>query len=298
MRKPKIGNFRLNNLDKPVVQLDGRDGTVKCRYVVHLEIDGIVYVVDRADKLAMGLFIDAVGEGWDPERWKEGIHREIEYLVQDLQKIGHLADELREEADELKEEADELKEEIESMQKSEDDLREKIDELIGEKIAELEEEIAYRYYERWKDDVYLKIMVQNLQEIGHLADELEEKIEYLDFQEIVEISEADELSEEIESMQELEEEKRQKEEEKRQKIESLEQDLREETEYLQELEYEYSDLQELEYEYPKGFLEVSPWKSGKIRLFHGNTEEKIPVEEFKRRHKCKKNRRKLKIRKQ
>ncbi|MYH83845.1 hypothetical protein F4141_24445 [Candidatus Poribacteria bacterium] len=83
MHKPKIGNFRLNNLDKPVVQLDVRDGTVKCRYVVHLEIDGIVYMVDRADKLAMGLFIDAVGEGWDPKRWKEGIlycHRKFRPL--------------------------------------------------------------------------------------------------------------------------------------------------------------------------------------------------------------------------
>lgn len=284
MRKPKIGNFRLNNLDKPVVQLDVRDGTVKCRYVVHLEIDGIVYVVDRADKLAMGLFIDAVGEGWDPERWKEEIHREIEYLVQNLQKIGHLADDLREKADELKEE-------IEYLQKSEDDLREKIDELIGEKIAELQEEIADRYYERWKDDVYLKMVVQNLQEIGHLADELEEEIEYLDFQESEEISEADELKEKIEYLQEFEEEKREK-------IESLEQDLREETEYLQKLEEEYSDLQELEYEYPEGLLDVSPWKSGKIRLSHGNTEEKIPVEEFKRRHKYQKNRRKLNIRKQ
>ena len=292
MRKPKIGNFRLNNLDKPVVQLDVRDGTVKCRYVVHLEIDGIVYVVDRADKLAMGLFIDAVGEGWDPERWKEGIHREIEYLVQDLQEIGHLADELREEADELGEKADELREEIECRQKFEDDLREKIDEV--------KEEIAYLYPERWKDDIRQKIeyLVQDLREIGHLTDELSEEIEYLDLQEIVGTSGADELSEEIEYLQELEEEKRQKEEKKRQKIESLEQDLREETEYLQELEEEYSDLQELEYEYPEGPLEVSPWKSGKIRLSHGNTEEKIPVEEFKRRHKCKKNRRKLNIRKQ
>ena len=292
MRKPKIGNFRLNNLDKPVVQLDVRDGTVKCRYVVHLEIDGIVYVVDRADKLAMGLFIDVVGEGWDPERWKEGIHREIEYLVQDLQEIGHLADELREKADELGQEADELREEIECRQKFEDDLREKTDEL--------KEEIAYLYPERWKDDTRQKIehLVQDLQEIGHLADELSEEIEYLDLQEIVGTSGADELSEEIEYLQELEEEKRQKEKEICQKIESLEQDLREETEYLQELEEEYSDLQELEYEYPEGLLEVSPWKSGKIRLSHGNTEEKIPVEEFKRRHKCKKNRRKLNIRKQ
>ncbi len=292
MHKPKIGNFRLNNLDKPVVQLDVRDGTVKCRYVVHLEIDGIVYVVDRADKLAMGLFIDAVGEGWDPERWKEEIHREIEYLVQDLQKIGHLADELGEKADELREKADELREEIECRQKFEDELREEADEL--------KEEIAYLYPERWNPDIRQKIeyLVQDLQETGYLADELSEEIEYLDLQEIVGTSGADELSEEIEYLQELEEEKRQKEEEKRQKIEYLVQDLREETEYLQELEYEYSDLQELEYEYPEGLLEVSPWKSGKIRLSHGNTEEKIPVEEFKRRHKCKKNRRKLNIRKQ
>ena len=258
MRKPKIGNFRLNNLDKPVVQLDVRDGTVKCRYVVHLEIDGIVYVVDRADKLAMGLFIDAVGEGWDSERWKEEIHREIEYLVQDSQEIGHLADELREEADELREK-------IECMQKSTDYLREDIDDL--------KEEMEYLYLknpERWS------------QKIGYLR-ELEE--EYPDPQE---------LEEEYPDPQELEK----KYDDISKKIESLEQDLREETEYLQELEEEYSDLQELEYEYPEGLLDVSPWKSGKIRLSHGNTEEKIPIEEFKRRHKCKKNRRKLNIRKQ
>lgn len=287
MRKPKIGNFRLNNLDKPIVQLDVRGGTVKCRYVVHLEIDGIVYVVDRADKLAMGLFIDAVGEGWDPERWKEGIHREIEYLVQDLQKIGHLADE-------LSEEADELSEEIERMQKFEDELRE---------IDVLSKEIEYLYPQRWNPDIRQRIeyLVQDLQETGHLADELSEEIEHLDWQdwqEIVGTSKANELSEEIEYLQELEEEKRQKEEEICEKIESLEQELREETKYLQELEEEYSDLQELKYEYPEGLLEVSPWKSGKIRLSHGNTEEKIPVEEFKRRHKCKKNRRKLNIREQ
>lgn len=41
MSKPKIGNFNLNKLDKPVLQLDARDGTVKCRHVMHLEIDGI-----------------------------------------------------------------------------------------------------------------------------------------------------------------------------------------------------------------------------------------------------------------
>ena len=258
MREPKIGNFRLNNLDKPVVQLDLRDGTVKCRYVVHLEIDGIVYVVDRADKLAMGLFIDTVGEGWDPERWKEEIHREIEYLVQDLQKIGHLADELREKADELREK-------IECRQKSKNYLREDIDDL--------KEEMEYLYLknpERWREKIdYLQ--------------QLEK--EYYDMQQ---------LEEEYPDPQELEKEY----DDINQKIESLEQDLREETDYLQELEGEYYDLQQLEYEYPEGLLEVSPWKSGKIRLSHGNTEEKIPVEEFKRRHKCKKNRRKLNIRKQ
>ena len=289
MHKPKIGNFRLNNLDKPVVQLDVRDGTVKCRYVVHLEIDGIVYVVDRADKLAMGLFIDAVGEGWDPERWKEEIHREIEYLVQDLQKIGHLADELREEEAELREEIDELEEEAE--------LRDEIDEL-GKEIDELEEEAELR------EELRNEIEYLNWQEVIGTggADKLREEIEYLqelqeEIYKKIEYLEQD-LSEETEYLQELQEEKRQKEEEKRQKIEYLEQDLREETEYLQELEYEYCDLQELEYEYPEGLLEVSPWRSGKIRLSHGNTEEKIPVEEFKRRHKCKKNRRKLNIRRQ
>ena len=258
MHKPKIGNFRLNNLDKPVVQLDVRDGTVKCRYVVHLEIDGIVYVVDRTDKLAMGLFIDAVDEGWDPERWKEEIHREIESLEQDLQKIGHLADELREKADELREK-------IECMQKSKDYLREDIDDL--------KEEMEYLYLknpERWREKK------------GYLQ-ELEK--EYYDLQE---------LEYEYPNPQKLEKEY----DDISQKIESLEQDLREETEYLQKLEKEYYDLQELEYEYPEGLLEVSPWKSGKIRLSHGSTEEKIPVEEFKRRHECKKNRRKLNIRKQ
>ena len=39
---------------------------------MHLEIDGIVYVVDRTDKLAVGLLVDAECGGWDPEKWKEG----------------------------------------------------------------------------------------------------------------------------------------------------------------------------------------------------------------------------------
>ena len=261
MHKPKIGNFRLNNLDKPVVQLDVRDGTVKCRYVVHLEIDGIVYVVDRTDKLAMGLFIDAVGEGWDPERWKEEIHREIESLEQDLQKIGNLADELREK--------------IECIQKSKDYLREDYlrEDYLREDIDDRKEELEYLYLknpERWREK---KGYLQELEKEYYDLQELE--YEYPDPQELE--KEYDDIS---------------------QKIESLEQDLREETEYLKKLKEEYSDLQELEYEYPEGLLEVSPWKSGKIRLSHGNTEEKIPVEEFKRRHKCKKNRRKLNIRKQ
>ena len=291
MGKPKIGNFRLNNLDKPIVQLDVRDGTVKCRYVVHLEIDGIVYVVDRADKLAMGLFIDAVGEGWDPERWKEEIRREIEYLEQDLQKIGHLADELREEGelDELGEEADELREEADELKEKIDELREEADELReeeGELREVLRDDIEYLYWQEILGTGGADELREKIEYLQELQAEIYQKIEYLE----------QDLREETEHLQVLEEEKRQKEAEIGQKIEYLEQDLREETEYLQVLEYEYSDLQELEYEYPEGLLEVSPWKSGKIRLSHGNTEEKIPVEEFKRRHKCKKNRRKLNIR--
>ena len=147
MSKLKIGDFSLNNLDKPVVQLDARDGTVKCRYVVHLEINDIVYVVDRDDKLAVGLLTDAECRGWDPEQWKKTIRREIKSLEQDLSDIGNL--ETRE------------------------------------------------------------------------AGDLREKIE---------------------------------------------------------------NLQRLEYEYPEGILEQSPWKSGKIKISHGNTEKEIPTEEFKRRH--------------
>ncbi|MCY4570572.1 MAG: hypothetical protein OXD49_19970 [Candidatus Poribacteria bacterium] len=46
-------------------------------------------------------------------------------------------------------------------------------------------------------------------------------------------------------------------------------------------------LQYLENEYPEGILEQAPWKSGKIRLSHGNTEtdEEMTIEEIKRRHK-------------
>ena len=100
MSKPEIGDFSLNKLEKPVVQLEVKDGVVKCRHVMHLEIDGIVYVIDRDDKLAVGLFVEAEGGGWDPEEWKEDIRREIESLEQDLSDIGHLetrvADDLRE----------------------------------------------------------------------------------------------------------------------------------------------------------------------------------------------------------
>lgn len=147
MSKLKIGDFSLNNLDKPVVQLDAQDGTVKCRYVVHLEIDDIVYVVDRDDKLAVGLFTDAECGGWDPERWKESIRQEIKSLEQDLSDIG------------------------------------------------------------------------NLETRG--ADDLREKIEY---------------------------------------------------------------LQRLEYEYPEGILEQLPWRSGKIKISHGNTEKVMSTDEFKQQH--------------
>ena len=53
-------------------------------------------------------------------------------------------------------------------------------------------------------------------------------------------------------------------------------DLKEEIEYLQYLENEY----------PEGILEQAPWKSGKIRLSHGNTktEEEMTIEEIKRQH--------------
>ena len=51
-------------------------------------------------------------------------------------------------------------------------------------------------------------------------------------------------------------------------------DLREEIEYLQYLENEY----------PEGILEQAPWKSGNIRLSHGNTEKEMTVAEFKRQH--------------
>ena len=116
MSKLKNGEFSLNKLDKPVVQLDARDGTVKCRHVMHLEIDGIVYVIDRDDKLAVGLFVDAEGGGWDPEEWKEDIRREIESLEQDLSDIGHL--ETRE--------ADDLREEIKYLQRLEYEYPKKI----------------------------------------------------------------------------------------------------------------------------------------------------------------------------
>ena len=48
-------------------------------------------------------------------------------------------------------------------------------------------------------------------------------------------------------------------------------DFREAVEYLQDLENEY----------PDGILEQAPWKSGKIRFSHGNTEKVVTVEEFK-----------------
>lgn len=147
MSKPKIGNFNLNKLDKPVVQLEAKDGVVKCRHVMHREIEGIVYVVDRSDKLAIGLFIDIDSGGWDPERWKKEIRQLIESLEQDLQEIGHLE--------------------------------------------------------------------------TRSADDLREKIEYLQY---------------------------------------------------------------LENEYPEGILEQAPWKSGNIRLSHGNTEKEMTVAEFKRQH--------------
>ena len=90
MSKPKIGDFSLNNLNKPVVQLDARDGTVKCRYVMHLEIDGIIYVVDRADKLAVLMLTDVQCGGVNPEKWKEDEKRNISSDSQDLNDIGHL----------------------------------------------------------------------------------------------------------------------------------------------------------------------------------------------------------------
>ena len=147
MSKPKIGDFSLNKLEKPVLQLEAKDGVVKCRHVMHLEVDGIVYVIDRDDKLAVGLFVDADGGGWGPERWRDEIRRQIKSLEQDLSDIGHL------------------------------DTR--------------------------------------------VADDLRETVEYLQY---------------------------------------------------------------LESEYPKGILEQAPWRSGIIRLSHGNTEKEIPVDGFKRRH--------------
>lgn len=59
-----------------------------------------------------------------------------------------------------------------------------------------------------------------------------------------------------------------------------------ETSSADELREETERQQDLEYKYPDGFLESAPWKSGKIILSFGNEErdQTITVEEFKRRH--------------
>ncbi len=59
-----------------------------------------------------------------------------------------------------------------------------------------------------------------------------------------------------------------------------------ETSSADELRQETERQQDLEYKYPDGFLENAPWKSGKIILSFGNEErdKTMTVEEFKRRH--------------
>ncbi len=73
-------------------------------------------------------------------------------------------------------------------------------------------------------------------------------------------------------------------------ISSIEGDLQSighlETSSADELREETERQQDLEYKYPDGFLESAPWKSGKIILSFGNEErdKTITVEEFKRRY--------------
>lgn len=61
-----------------------------------------------------------------------------------------------------------------------------------------------------------------------------------------------------------------------------------ETSSADELRDETERQQDLEYKYPDGFLENAPWKSGEIRLSYGSHERTMTVEEFKeefkRRH--------------
>ena len=54
-----------------------------------------------------------------------------------------------------------------------------------------------------------------------------------------------------------------------------------ETSSADELREETERQQDLEYKYPDGFLENAPWKSGEIRLSYGNHERTMTVEEFK-----------------
>ena len=54
-----------------------------------------------------------------------------------------------------------------------------------------------------------------------------------------------------------------------------------ETSSADELREETERQQALEYKYPDGFLKNAPWKSGEIRLSYGNHERTMTVEEFK-----------------
>lgn len=91
-----------HTFDKPVLMLETKNGVIKCRYPMHEEIDGIIYIVHRDDEAAKMLFVNE-GSDIDPERWKDDTEKNITAIGNDLQSIGHLetdvADELREETE-------------------------------------------------------------------------------------------------------------------------------------------------------------------------------------------------------
>ena len=67
----------LDTPTPPMLQLSAKGGQVTCRYALKAEIDGIVYIADRADSLATLLLRDAKMLEVNPEQWKDGIRREI-----------------------------------------------------------------------------------------------------------------------------------------------------------------------------------------------------------------------------
>ena len=79
----------IRRMSKPILNLYVENGIVKCKYAVYREIDGIVYVVHREDKLAIGLLQDASGDGWDPEKWKDDARKDVESSEKVLADIPH-----------------------------------------------------------------------------------------------------------------------------------------------------------------------------------------------------------------